>query len=119
MLVPYCHGRCRHVSFLVCRNKIQSIGLNSYIKTHTKAAQFGHFGANIHSELGAIVNAPKNLDINRMTLYNIRIKTNGIVSLAAPCSCCTKLILAYNIRRVYYTNNSGDFEKFVFKGVYR
>lgn len=78
------------------------------------AAQYGHLGANIHSELGAIVNAPRGLDISRMTLYNIRIKTNGIVSLSAPCSCCIKLILAYNIRRVYYSTNNGTFEKFVF-----
>jgi deoxycytidylate deaminase len=111
MLVPYCHGRCRHVSFLVCRNKIESIGLNSYIKTSTKAAKYGHLGANIHSELAALVNARRQLDISRMTLYNVRIKTNGVVSLSAPCSCCTKLILAYNIRRVYYSTNDGTFEK--------
>lgn len=111
MLAHYCEGRCRHVSFLMIRNKIVSIGLNSYRKTHVLADKFGHLGANIHSELSACVNLPRSIDITRTTLYNVRIRTDGKVALSMPCRCCSKLILAYNIRRVYYSTNQGLFER--------
>jgi deoxycytidylate deaminase len=112
--VPYCSGPCRHVSFIVKRNKIISVGINSYKRTHPLANKFAHLWNKVHSELASIVNFPrKNIDIATCDMYNVRVRTNGEVALSAPCKQCVKLIHAFNIRRVYYTNAVGSFERFI------
>ena len=111
LIAPNLEGRCRHISFLCIRNKILSVGWNSYRKTHQKAMECGALGNNIHSELSVIVHFPKNANIYRSSLYNVRIALNGDVRLSAPCKSCMKLIAAFGIRRVYYTVDGGGFER--------
>jgi deoxycytidylate deaminase len=113
LVIPNCcEGRCKHASFLCVRNKIISIGTNSYRKMSTLAKRFGHRGAYIHAELGAIINANRNIDFSRMTMYNVRIDLSGNIRLSKPCVHCQKLLIAFNIRRCYFTNDGGEFERF-------
>jgi hypothetical protein len=85
LLSSYCEGRCRHVSFLVLRRKVVAIGLNSYNRTHPLAAKFGHLGANVHSELAAIVRFPeRNRQFKKVALYNVRVALDGSIRLSAP-----------------------------------
>jgi deoxycytidylate deaminase len=112
LMAPNIDGRCQHVSFLCVRNRILSIGTNSYQLTHPLAAKFGMRGNKVHSELSAIVHFPRHLDIQRATLYNVMVRNKEEIRLSAPCKACQKLIAAFNIRRVYYTNEWGLFEEY-------
>lgn len=112
LLLPYCDNSFRHFSFLVRRSRVLSIGINNSQKSHPTAKLFGHYRANIHSELSAIVNFPKNYDITRCSLYNIRIlRADNSIALSKPCKHCKKLIYAFGIKDVIYTNSQGSFEK--------
>lgn len=112
LIVPNLEGRCRHVSFLCLRNKIISIGCNSYVKTSPLSKKFGARDGYIHSEVAAIVNAPRSIDLTRTTIYNVRVKLDGSVSLSAPCDSCQKVLSAFHIRRCLFTTDEGTFERF-------
>lgn len=112
ILAPSLAGRCKHTSFIVIRNKIISIGVNSYFKTSPLSMKFGAREGFIHSELSAITNCPRSIDLSRTTIYNVRIKLDGSISLSAPCQSCQKVLNAFNIRRCYFTNDKGEFERF-------
>ena len=112
LIVPNLQGRCRHVSFVVVRNKIISIGTNSYIKTSPLSQKFGARDGFIHSELAAIVNAPRSVDLSKTTVYNVRISLTGEIKLSAPCPSCQKVLVAFDIRRCYFTTEEGIFERF-------
>jgi deoxycytidylate deaminase len=112
LLLPHCdpNNNFQHFSFLVRRTKILSIGINSN-RSHTAAKKFGHYMNNIHSELSAIVHFPKSQDITRCTLYNVRIlKSDNSIAMSKPCKHCKKLIYAFGIKKVLYTNYQGNFE---------
>lgn len=112
LIVPNLQGRCRHVSFVIVRNRIISIGTNSYIKTSVTSHRFGARDGFIHSELAAIVNAPRSVDLSKTAVYNVRISLTGEVKLSMPCPSCQKVLTAFNIRRCYFTTEQGSFERF-------
>lgn len=114
LIVPNLSGRCRHVSYLLIRNKIVSIGTNSYIKTSPLSHKFGARDGFIHSELSAIVNASRSIDLSKTTMYNVRIGLKGDIKLSCPCSSCRKVLSAFNIRRCYFTTDDHNvvFERF-------
>ena len=106
---------CKHVSFVVKKNKIVSIGTNRANKTHPLAKKYGARFSTIHSELDAILRAAKSADfVDRCTLINARLSSlslkhgKPITRNARPCPSCFKMILACSkIKRVYYTTNEG------------
>lgn len=112
LLVPNLHWRCRHVSFVVIRNRIIALGVNSYNKTSPLAKKFGARDAYIHSELGAIVNAGRGIDLSKTTVYNVRIDLSGQLRMSKPCESCQKLLCAFNVRRCFYTDDNGKFKRF-------
>lgn len=112
LIVPNLQGRCRHCSFLLVRNKIVSIGCNSYIKTNPMSLKFGARDGFLHSELSAIVNASRSIDLSKTTMYNVRISLTGQVKLSMPCPSCQKVLAAFDIRRCYFTTEQGNFERF-------
>jgi deoxycytidylate deaminase len=101
-------GRCRHLSFLTYRNKIISIGRNSYLKTHPLGKKFNTASSSTHSELSAIINFPhRSLDIRAATMYNVRIDRWGKVALSAPCPSCQNLIRSFRIKKCFYSTQTG------------
>ena len=112
LLLPLFEGRSRHVSFLTIRSTVKSIGINSYTATHPLANKFGHLGDNIHSELSALVHLPKSVSPKDCSLYNIRFAMDGSLKMSKPCKYCTKLIAAFNVRRCFFTNDQGIFERY-------
>jgi len=112
LFLPHFEGRSRHLSYLTIRNRICAAGINSYTMTHPLANKFGHMGDNIHSELSAIVHLPRNINPSDCTLYNIRFAMDGSIKMSKPCKNCSKMIAAFNIRRCYFTNNEGAFERY-------
>ena len=110
--------RCRHFSFIMDRNKIISIGLNSS-KTHPKNLKYNYvnkLNENIsdivgtHSELSAVIKLGEE-DCSGLTLVNTRINRNDELDFSAPCSGCCDMIKQLNFENVYFSNNLGAFDK--------
>lgn len=105
--------RAKHFSFIVKRNTIVSVGINSYDKTHPMAKKLGYRFANIHSELSAVLNfdgIPS--DLMGCDLINVRMNRFGQIGMSKPCSKCQKLIRDFGFSKVYYTDWNGKFTQF-------
>ena len=112
--------RCRHFSFIIYKNRIISIGINSK-KTHPtnlknpkKSIKTGEdFSDQKHtcSELNAILKLKRltNIQTEKCTLINIRIDRNGKKVLSKPCMSCDNLLKYHNFKNITWTNESGNY----------
>ena len=110
--------RCRHFSFIMDKNRIISIGLNS-LKTHPKNLKYNYvnkMNQNIsdivgtHSELSAVIKLGEE-DCSDLNLVNTRINRNDELDFSAPCSGCSDMIKQLNFKNVYFSNSQGKFDK--------
>jgi len=91
------------------RDRVLSVGKNSYIKTHPLQAEYANKLGDkhkiyLHAEIHAIVRC-KDLD----RAYRIRIlRTNnkGEIRLAKPCVICMEAIKSVGIKKIEYTTNA-------------
>ena len=111
--------RCRHFSFILNRNRIISIGMNS-IKTHPMNLKYNYVNKNkekisdivgTHSELNAVIKLGEE-DCSKLTLVNTRINRNNILDHSAPCHGCSDMINQLNFKNVYYTDGRANFVKY-------
>lgn len=108
--------KARIAAGLVYKNHLISIGVNKR-KTHPFQKRYGKNKDCIylHAEIEAIKNALNLIDLNKIshsTLYVSRVKIhNGkcVFGLAKPCKGCMKAISTFDIRKVYFTTNNGDY----------
>ena len=114
--------RCRHFSFVFQQNKLISIGQNNR-KTHPinlKNPVFSKTGENISeskgccSEMVALLKVKRktNINFNKCIMYNIRIDKGGNICNSFPCKSCQNLIWFLGVKRVYYTDLSGNIKKY-------
>jgi deoxycytidylate deaminase len=110
--------RCRHFSFILDRNRIISIGLNS-LKTHPLNLKYKYVNKNnqsisnivgTHSELSAVIKLGEE-DCSDFTLINTRINRNNMLDFSAPCSGCCDMIKQLNFKYVFFSNSEGKFNK--------
>jgi len=110
--------RCRHFSFILDRNRIISIGMNS-TKTHPMNLKYNYINKNkqkisdivgTHIELNAIIKLGIE-DCSKLTLINTRINRNNLLDNSAPCHGCSDMINQLNFKNVFYTTCEGIFEK--------
>jgi deoxycytidylate deaminase len=110
--------RCRHFSFILDRNRIISIGLNSP-KTHPLNLKYNYVNKNnekisnivgTHSELSAVIRLGEE-DCSKLTLVNTRINRNNMLDFSAPCNGCCDMIQQLNFKNVYFSNVQGKFDK--------
>lgn len=111
-------GAARLAAGLVYKNEFISFGFNK-IKSHPFQKRFGKnpMAIYLHAEIDCIRNATKQTSndiISKSTLYVSRMKfedstrTNMTQGLACPCQGCQKAIVAFDIKKVYYSlNNDG------------
>ncbi len=112
-------GRCFHITVVFDKNKIISIGANSYCKTHPKAAIFqkeeivdrNRYVPGIHSELSAILKLGE--DCSKFTFFNVRIDNNNQINNSRPCSGCTKLLKQVGFKRFYYSISGNSIREFM------
>ncbi len=94
-------------ALVTIRKKIIAFGFNSY-KSHPLQKKFGRNEKAIclHAEIDAIKNALKRVkisDLKRATLYVARIKKDGTIGMAKPCTGCQRAIVAFGIKQVIFT----------------
>jgi deoxycytidylate deaminase len=108
--------RCRHFSFILDRNRIISIGMNS-TKTHPMNLKYNYINKNkekisdivgTHSELNAVIKLGIE-DCSKLTLVNTRINRNNLLDHSAPCNGCSDMIKQLNFKNVYHTDSQADF----------
>jgi len=108
--------RCRHFSFILDRNRIISIGMNS-TKTHPMNLKYNYINKNkenisdivgTHSELNAVIKLGEE-DCSKLTLVNTRINRNNLLDHSAPCYGCSDMIKQLNFKNVYHTDSQANF----------
>lgn len=113
--------RTFHVSVLWNKNKLLSVGVNrrSTHPRNLKNKKFNRKGHDISqmkfrcSEFESFIGLGKQrytLDFSKCTMVNIRINKENQISLSQPCNSCENLIQWLGLRRVFFTNNEGNFE---------
>lgn len=99
-----------HVTFVLDKNKILSIGINSS-KTHPKTLRYNYWGkVGIHSELSAIIKLYKE-NCENYTFVNVRLKKDGTAALSKPCSGCQDMLNQMGYKKIYFTDEQGLFQK--------
>lgn len=94
----------RHVSIILRKNKIVSVGINQK-KTHPEANKIGYIFAGRHSELDALIRVPKD-QRKDLTLLNYRFNKQGQLRLSKPCLKCMPWCLDI-FDEIYYSTNKG------------
>ena len=104
--------RTFHTTFVLKKNKIISIGINSN-KTHpeTEKCDYNH-EVTLHSELDAILKLNKISKSNHYTFVNVRLKKDKTVANSKPCKGCQNLLSRINYKNFFYSTENGKFEKF-------
>jgi tRNA(Arg) A34 adenosine deaminase TadA len=114
------HPAEKFAAAVVYRNRIISIGMNS-MKSHPLQAKYSknEHAIFLHSEIAAIKNALRELEVDDLTkcdIYITRVKKEKPFSkkfvwgLAKPCPGCQRAIAEFGIKRVIYTCDGGDYE---------
>lgn len=112
-------GCARVSACVVIKNQIISFGVNRR-KTHPLQAKFSSNDESIylHAEIDAIINALRIVDVDDLknsTLYVSRAKysssnrTKFIGGLSKPCKGCSSALQWFEIKKVVYLNDDGDF----------
>lgn len=86
------------------KNRILSIGINSYNKTHPMQQKYAdkdnqHDKIYLHAEIDALVKCKK----VPFAIYVARVNKSGQVRMAKPCSICERAILESGIKEIRYT----------------
>lgn len=113
--------RAFHVSFLVRRNKILSIGVNKR-RTHTinlRNRKHNRAGVDISdsklqcSEWNCLKKSKiQNIDYAKCRIFNVRITRENKIAFARPCESCVSLLEHFRVGEIFFTNDTGNFEKF-------
>jgi len=111
-------AQARLAAAIVYKNQLISFGINQR-KTDPFQAKFSKNSEAIyiHAENSAIKNALRDLSIEKLskaTLYICRVKkldNRFVFGMAKPCVGCMKAIINFDIKKVYYSLDNGDFTR--------
>ena len=98
-----------HVAVIFQRNKILSIGQNSF-KTHPVARKYGHRNSVLHAEVAAIIRHGLD-DCSGLNLAVLRVNRNNELAISKPCVHCQSIIDNVGFKKVFYTNEQGVWEQ--------
>lgn len=105
-------NRNRHFSFIVRKNRVVSVGWNSFDNTHPIAVRCNYRYGDVHSELSAVLRYRDGIDsLRRCILVNTRINRFGDFRISKPCDKCMLWIPLIGFREIWYTNYHGKFQK--------
>ena len=103
-------NKAKIISFLTKGKTIVSWGFNDEFKTDPKASAYVDF--KIHAEFMAVMRMRHYIESYAgMSIYNVRISRHNQVLNSKPCHRCLGELLLRDIRKIYYTNEFGLFQK--------
>ena len=106
-------------AIIVHKNRIISIGTNSYEKTHTKMKTINSpLKIYLHAEIDALnkfqhiltynaIRDKRDKIIRKSIMYIVCVSRGGKTKNARPCFICMKNIKAFGIKTLVYTRNFG------------
>ena len=102
------HTRMYRVGAVIKKKgQIIGVGYNSK-KTHPIMQRFNP-KKTLHAEIAAMINTGLN-NVEKSTIYVVRIARNGDYRLSRPCQSCFLLMEKYGVKKVIWsTNDSFDF----------
>lgn len=95
----------KHVSIIVSKGEIVSIGTNQY-KTHPIAKAIGYRYSEMHSELNALLKTEQRKNLH---LYNFRFNRFGEMRIAKPCCLCMPWCKAV-FKSIHFSSRDGMLE---------
>lgn len=114
------HHRCKHSALISYKNEVVSIACNRF-KSHPFQKKFGRADEAIflHAEISAIKQALRRLslkELSKSSLYVVRVSINTTDNkpyfiYSKPCDGCMRAIAEFDITKVFYTDNGGEFIK--------
>lgn len=91
---------------IFAKKRLISVGANN-AKTHPLSRFYGR-PVTVHAEMQAIIRAKNVVEsLEGMVLIVARIKRNGEIGMARPCSGCQAIIRQNGIKEVWYTTENG------------
>lgn len=115
-------GRNFHVSIALKGGNIVSIGINRYDKAHPykKYGRYvstrtkGFYPTGTHSEIDLLEKLREtDINIHKLTLFNVRIDNNGSVACAAPCMNCRRVLSEYKFKKIFFTIDENTIGKLI------
>lgn len=113
------NGQRFHTCFAIRRGKISAIGWNDYSKGHPEK-RFGKYLAHknygtdykpcLHAETKMLLRLGEE-DLSDYEVVNVRISNYGEPIMSRFCPNCLNVISQLNPKRMFYTNNNGEFEQ--------
>jgi len=99
---------------VVYKNKIISVGVNS-TKSSPLQKRYSRNRESIylHAEIAAIKNALRHVEVDNLKncyLFICRVKNSNnkmVFGLSKPCEGCTRAIVEFNFKKVYFTIENG------------
>ena len=93
-----------HVSLILRDSSLLGVGINKR-KTHPLAMKYGYRNCELHSELDALLQVPKDRR-NELVLVNFRFGHKGDMKLSKPCTKCLPWCLDL-FDEIYYSIPNG------------
>ena len=93
----------KHVSLIVRKNEIVSVGTNTF-RTHPMAKKHGYMFDEVHSELDALLRYNGSMD--GLKLVNFRFNRFEDMRMSRPCCKCLPWCEAI-FKEIWYTTNEG------------
>jgi hypothetical protein len=119
-LHPYSPIRTFHVTFGIYKKKTLCLGINNS-KTHPNIKKLNYVSedgedlrniARTHSELNCVLkikNKYPSYLMKDITFVNVRLDKRGNVKYAKPCNGCFHLMEQVGYKKIYFSNDSGNF----------
>ncbi len=96
------HPDYKHGAVVVHGNRILGIGFNE-CRIHSKSR---HPFKMRHAEFSAVLNTARE-DLSGCDIYVFRRGKDGIIRNSKPCQSCESMLRLLNIRRVYFSHETG------------
>ena len=85
-----------------------ALGFNHH-KSHPKNTCFSQ-----HAEFNSLIKSSNNYHPRNLTMYVARLTRTDKISLSKPCSECQRAIWNAGIRKVFYTDYTGNLQELIF-----
>ena len=102
-------------AIIVKGGKVLSVGYNkqatnSFVEHFTDRVRgMRDYCLSTHAEMDAVLKARSKTDLRGSKIYVARVRRNGELGMARPCSICQTVLHSYGVKRAYYTISDNEY----------